>query len=110
MRGRSVGDAVTIAIRDSGIGIPREALPKIGRPFEQVESQLTKTTTAPGSALPSPSRWSNCTAGAMRIVSAAAQGTIVAVRLPARGPAAPRGLQASAGAGGDEPELPLSEP
>src|SRR6478752_2713832 len=42
VRGRVRGDKVTIAIEDNGIGIPRDALGKLGRPFEQVESQLTK--------------------------------------------------------------------
>ncbi len=39
VRARPTGQAVTIAIQDSGIGIPAEALKKLGRPFEQVENQ-----------------------------------------------------------------------
>ena len=34
------GGEVTIAIEDTGIGIPKDALSKLGRPFEQVESQF----------------------------------------------------------------------
>ena len=41
-RGWSNGH-VNIAIEDTGIGIPKEALKNLGKPFEQVESQLTKT-------------------------------------------------------------------
>src|SRR5262249_62024030 len=43
VRGRMSRGAVVIGIQDSGIGIAKEALKKLGRPFEQVESQLTKT-------------------------------------------------------------------
>ena len=32
-----------LAIAYTGIGIAKDALTKLGRPFEQVESQLTKT-------------------------------------------------------------------
>ena len=42
LRGRRRGGMITIAIADNGIGIPKDALRKLGRPFEQVESQLTK--------------------------------------------------------------------
>ncbi len=35
--------------RHCGIGIAKEALQKLGRPFEQVESQLTKTHQGSGS-------------------------------------------------------------
>ena len=42
---------VTIAIADNGIGIPKEALRKLGRPFEQVESQLTKRHQGSGLGL-----------------------------------------------------------
>ena len=42
VHGRRRGGTVTIAIEDNGIGIPKDALRKLGRPFEQVESQLTK--------------------------------------------------------------------
>ena len=42
---------VSIAIADTGIGIPRDALAKLGRPFEQVESQLTKSHQGSGLGL-----------------------------------------------------------
>ena len=43
---------VSIVIADTGIGIPRTALAKLGRPFEQVESQLTKSHQGSGLGLP----------------------------------------------------------
>src|ERR1700733_14215850 len=49
--GRLRGGLVTVAISDNGIGIPKEALRKLGRPFEQVESQLTKKYQGSGLGL-----------------------------------------------------------
>src|SRR5262249_57648835 len=51
VRGRIRGQSVVIAIVDSGIGIPPSALKKLGRPFEQVESQLTKSHQGSGLGL-----------------------------------------------------------
>jgi signal transduction histidine kinase len=41
IRARAAGGWVSVAIADTGIGIPEDALARLGRPFEQVESQLT---------------------------------------------------------------------
>src|ERR1700733_1077400 len=49
--GRERGGMGTIAIKDNGIGIPKIALRKLGRPFEQVESQLTKKYQGSGLGL-----------------------------------------------------------
>src|SRR5436190_16859093 len=51
VRGRARGEGVSIAIRDNGIGIAQQALQKLGRPFEQVESQLTKRHQGSGLGL-----------------------------------------------------------
>ncbi|MBL1235268.1 MAG: PAS domain-containing protein [Rhodobiaceae bacterium] len=40
-----------IIVKDSGIGIPADALPKLGRPFEQVENQHSKTYNGTGLGL-----------------------------------------------------------
>ena len=40
-----------LAIADTGIGIAKDALHKLGRPFEQVESQLTKSHQGSGLGL-----------------------------------------------------------
>jgi signal transduction histidine kinase len=78
---------VTIAIADNGIGIPREALHKLGRPFEQVESQLTKRYQGSGLGLAIAKSLIEMHGGAMRICSALGNGTMVVVRLPLRSPA-----------------------
>jgi two-component system cell cycle sensor histidine kinase PleC len=86
VRGRSKGGCVLIAISDTGIGIPRDALKKLGRPFEQVESQLTKTYHGSGLGLAIAKSLIELHNGVMRIRSTPGSGTIVLVRLPIEGP------------------------
>jgi two-component system cell cycle sensor histidine kinase PleC len=87
VRGRSKGGCVLFAISDTGIGIPKEALKKLGRPFEQVESQLTKTHHGSGLGLAIAKSLIELHNGVMRIRSTPGAGTIVLVRLPVEGPA-----------------------
>jgi two-component system cell cycle sensor histidine kinase PleC len=82
VHGRLSGGRVSIIIRDTGIGIPRDALRKLGRPFEQVESQLTKTHHGSGLGLAIAKSLIELHGGTMRILSKLGAGTIVAVRLP----------------------------
>jgi len=82
VRARVVSGSVNIAIEDTGIGIPKEALKKLGRPFEQVESQLTKTHGGSGLGLAIAKSLAELHGGAMRIRSTLGVGTIVLVRLP----------------------------
>jgi two-component system cell cycle sensor histidine kinase PleC len=88
VRGRVSRGAVSIAIQDTGIGIPRDALQKLGRPFEQVESQLTKTHHGSGLGLAIAKSLVDLHGGSMRIFSRYGTGTIVAVRFPIDGPPA----------------------
>ncbi len=82
VRGRQRGGMVTLAITDNGIGIPKAALRKLGRPFEQVESQLTKRHQGSGLGLAIAKSLTEMHGGAMRICSALGNGTTVVVRLP----------------------------
>ena len=82
--GRERGGMVTIAIKDNGIGIPKIALRKLGRPFEQVESQLTKKYQGSGLGLAIAKSLVELHGGDMRIRSTLGVGTIVIVRLPRR--------------------------
>jgi two-component system cell cycle sensor histidine kinase PleC len=91
VRGRPAGGSVYVAIKDTGIGIARDALKKLGRPFEQVESQLTKTHHGSGLGLAIAKSLVEMHGGAMRIASKPGHGTIVAVRLPLAGPPADKG-------------------
>jgi two-component system, cell cycle sensor histidine kinase PleC len=82
VRGRVRGGKATIAIEDNGIGISRDALRKLGRPFEQVESQLTKRHQGSGLGLAIAKSLIEMHGGAMRIRSTLGEGTVVVVRLP----------------------------
>jgi two-component system cell cycle sensor histidine kinase PleC len=82
VRARIVGGNVNIAIEDTGIGIPKEALKNLGKPFEQVESQLTKSHRGSGLGLAIAKSLAELHGGAMRIRSSLGVGTIVMVRLP----------------------------
>ncbi len=82
VRGRQRGGMVTLAITDNGIGIPKAALRKLGRPFEQVESQLTKRHQGSGLGLAIAKSLTEMHGGAMRICSALGNGTTVVVHLP----------------------------
>jgi two-component system, cell cycle sensor histidine kinase PleC len=88
VQGRLRGGAVIIGIKDNGIGIPRQALQKLGRPFEQVESQLTKRHQGSGLGLAIAKSLVELHGGAMRIRSRLGRGTLVMVRLPANALAA----------------------
>jgi two-component system cell cycle sensor histidine kinase PleC len=95
VRGRSKGGCVMIAISDTGIGISRESLAKLGRPFEQVESQLTKTYHGSGLGLAIAKSLVELHNGMMRIRSTPGSGTIVLVRLPIEGPVLSQQLPAA---------------
>jgi two-component system cell cycle sensor histidine kinase PleC len=83
VRCRASDREITIAIADTGIGIPRDALAKLGRPFEQVESQLTKSHQGSGLGLAIAKSLTELHGGTMRIRSQLGRGTIVLLRLPA---------------------------
>jgi two-component system, cell cycle sensor histidine kinase PleC len=84
VRARLRGPALVVLFVDSGIGIPSDALKKLGRPFEQVESLLTKTHQGSGLGLAIAKSLVELHGGAMRIRSAEKRGTIVRLRLPGK--------------------------
>ncbi len=84
VRAKLSGGAAFLVIEDSGIGIAKEALKKLGRPFEQVESQLTKTQAGSGLGLAIAKSLAELQGGRMRIRSIENVGTTVFLRLPAK--------------------------
>lgn len=66
VKARNASGALTLTIEDNGCGIPKTALGKLGRPFEQVQNQFSKNHT--GSTWDSRSRvrWPNCMAARSR--------------------------------------------
>jgi two-component system, cell cycle sensor histidine kinase PleC len=85
IRVRERGTKVSIAIADNGIGIPKDALARLGRPFEQVESQLTKSHQGSGLGLAIAKSLTRLHGGSMRIRSTFGKGTVVVLRLPIGG-------------------------
>jgi two-component system cell cycle sensor histidine kinase PleC len=82
IRARGAGDGIVVTIADTGIGITAEALRRLGRPFEQVESQLTKSHQGSGLGLAISKSLVELHGGRMSIRSAVGRGTVVSVRLP----------------------------
>jgi two-component system cell cycle sensor histidine kinase PleC len=83
VRARACADWVRIGILDTGIGIPRAALAKLGRPFEQVQSQFTKSHQGSGLGLAIARSLTELHGGMLRIRSTPGKGTFVLLRLPA---------------------------
>ena len=82
VRGRATNHCITLAIADTGIGIAKDALARLGRPFEQVESQLVKSHHGSGLGLAISKSLVELHGGRMRIRSTLGKGTLVVVRLP----------------------------
>jgi two-component system cell cycle sensor histidine kinase PleC len=74
---------ISIEIEDTGIGIPEQAMKNLGRPFEQVQSQLTKNHQGSGLGLAIAKSLTELHGGAMRIRSSLGVGTTVTIELPA---------------------------
>lgn len=86
VKARPAGDAVHIFVEDSGIGIPKAALRRLGSPFQQVETNLTRTHKGSGLGLAIARSMAELHGGSLRIRSEEGLGTIILVRLPAPTP------------------------
>ena len=82
MRTRQAGNAVNIYVEDNGIGIPDHALHKLGQPFEQVETEFSKSYKGSGLGLAIARSLTELHGGTLRIKSQEGVGTIVLVHLP----------------------------
>ena len=85
VRSRLRHGAVHLMIADTGIGIAPQSLLRLGRPFEQVESQLTKTYHGSGLGLAIAKSLASLHGGSMRLRSRLGTGTVVCVSLPRDG-------------------------
>jgi two-component system cell cycle sensor histidine kinase PleC len=85
VRSRLLSDSIVLMIADTGIGIAPQSLARLGRPFEQVESQLTKTYHGSGLGLAIARSLTNLHGGSMRLRSKLGTGTVVCVSLPRDG-------------------------
>jgi two-component system cell cycle sensor histidine kinase PleC len=82
VRSRMLADSIVLMIADTGIGIAPHSLKKLGRPFEQVESQLTKTYHGSGLGLAIARSLADLHGGSMKLRSKLGTGTVVCVSLP----------------------------
>src|SRR3954469_8374718 len=96
VRGRLLRDSIVLMIADTGIGIAPQSLLRLGRPFEQVESQLTKTYHGSGLGLAIARSLASLHGGSMRLRSKLGAGTVVCVSLPRDGAKARAKMSAAA--------------
>ena len=84
VRARNTSGALVLTIEDNGCGIPKEALGKLGRPFEQVQNQFSKNHAGSGLGLAISRSLAELQGGALKIRSTEGAGTIVSVRIPVK--------------------------
>ncbi len=75
---------IRIAISDTGVGIAKHELPRLGKPFEQVGSQLTKEHKGTGLGLAISRSLAELHGGKLDIKSKPGEGTTVTCVLPAQ--------------------------
>jgi two-component system, cell cycle sensor histidine kinase PleC len=78
----STHDVLRFAIVDTGIGIPQRDIEKLGRPFEQLENQFTKSKGGSGLGLAISRSLVELHGGKLHIASVLNKGTTVSVELP----------------------------
>jgi len=76
------GGKLVVSIGDTGIGIPQRDIEKLGRPFEQVENQFTKSKGGSGLGLAISRSLVELHGGELSIASVVNEGTTVSVSFP----------------------------
>ena len=79
-----LGERIRVSVTDTGIGISKEDLARLAKPFEQVESQHSKTTQGTGLGLALTKSLVELHAGSLELDSAPGEGTTVSFSLPIR--------------------------
>jgi two-component system cell cycle sensor histidine kinase PleC len=75
-------NGLTLRVVDTGCGIPPEHLPRLARPFEQVEEELTRNNAGTGLGLALTKSLTEMHGGKLSIQSEIGRGTIVTITLP----------------------------
>jgi two-component system cell cycle sensor histidine kinase PleC len=88
VRIRSANRGVNVFVEDSGIGIPAEVLPDLGRPFVQVEAEYSRSCGGAGLGLAIVHSLVEMHGGRFTLRSQPGTGTIALVHLPKVQPAA----------------------
>lgn len=84
VRKDAFGERVRVSVQDTGIGISKEDLSRLAQPFEQVESQHSKTTQGTGLGLALTKSLIELHEGALEMESTPGEGTTVSFTLPLR--------------------------
>ncbi len=79
------GNRLRIAVSDTGVGIPAWALPRLGRPFEQVDNVLQRKRPGSGLGLALSRSLAELMGGSLVIESVEGRGTTVSLFLPRAG-------------------------
>jgi two-component system cell cycle sensor histidine kinase PleC len=79
-------DRVRLSVADTGIGIAKEDLARLARPFEQIESQHSKTTQGTGLGLALTKSLVEMHLGQFELSSEPGAGTTAAFTIPVRRP------------------------
>jgi signal transduction histidine kinase/DNA-binding response OmpR family regulator len=95
---RAAGDSVELEVRDTGVGIPAEELPRIFDRFHRVEGTRARTHEGSGIGLALVNELVRLHGGEVTAASDAGQGATFTVRIPMERPAA-----AAASADADKP-------
>ncbi len=74
--------SIEISVTDNGIGIAEEDLSRVMKPFEQVESSLTRKNGGIGLGLPLTKKMIEAHGGTLTLTSTIGVGTTATVRLP----------------------------
>jgi two-component system cell cycle sensor histidine kinase PleC len=82
IKARQDAESIIVQIVDTGIGIPQRDIEKLGKPFEQVENQFTKSRGGSGLGLAISKSLVDLHGGTLSISSKEGAGTTVIVRLP----------------------------
>lgn len=94
-----VDDEVRIHVKDNGIGISAEYLPRLAKPFEQVENQHSRNHAGTGLGLALTKSLVEMHGGRMQIDSVVGQGTTVTLAFPTKtNPQGTQGSQPATGA------------
>jgi two-component system cell cycle sensor histidine kinase PleC len=81
IRGRTTPDGIVIRVVDTGCGIPPDQLPRLARPFEQIETELSRNHSGTGLGLALTKSLAELHGGRLTIESEVGKGTIVSIFL-----------------------------
>jgi two-component system cell cycle sensor histidine kinase PleC len=79
-----MGGRINVSVRDTGVGIPKEDLNRLAKPFEQVDSHLARTTSGTGLGLALTKSLIEMHNGALHLESTPGEGTVASFVIPVR--------------------------